>query len=446
MGVIDGQDVSAAVTNPAFLDQNQDDVMHGILGMDNAQPASGAVLGNVQGLMNHLKDTTGATEIADGTNYSSNNVIPDGMNHQDALSAFDAKFHATTGHKHTGVAGDAPPISGANVSGVPLVGRFVQGTDLAGITGTSTNVTGTMGGEVASAGSTSEGVVVTAPQNKVVLRQASGTDIGDEFKDADGNVVYGRLTFAAGVWTLSYYVLIGAVETAYNFTVAADIRWYRQKLFNPMTNAPVYSELAEIPSDNPTADVVTATATIQGKVSTPVATATDVAAATSGGTANGQVAPYDHAHKGTRSIAKSAGDTTQVFGDVTWEEGSGITITRTGNKFRIDGAGGTAGQDETTALITATPYSAVFTDKVLFVDASAGNKVINLPSILTNVGKRLRIMKIDSSANTVTINRASTDVFRLFTDDTSIVLGQKGEAVTMITFDDGVTKFWGVFA
>jgi hypothetical protein len=63
--------------------------------------------------------------------------------------------------------------------------------------------------------STTEGFITSGANNKVWLFDASGKVAID---DGLGNEVYGRLTEAAGVYTLSYYSLQSGVETAYSFT------------------------------------------------------------------------------------------------------------------------------------------------------------------------------------------------------------------------------------
>lgn len=113
MPVFDGQPVSAAITNPAFLYKNTDDTTTGIVGLLSAAPASGASIANIQGAVNHTLNTTGATVTTDGTTYSSTTVITNGTNHKIALGALDARFNGTTGHNHDGTAGNGPIITTA---------------------------------------------------------------------------------------------------------------------------------------------------------------------------------------------------------------------------------------------------------------------------------------------------------------------------------------------
>ncbi len=49
------------------------------------------------------------------------------------------------------------------------------------------------------------------------------------------------------------------------------------------------------------------------------------------------------------------------------------------------------------------------TDAIVFVDATGGNVTLTLPAASTMIGKTIRIIRIDSSANTVTVQRAGAD-------------------------------------
>jgi hypothetical protein len=241
MPVFNGQPVDQGVTNPQFVDRTVDDTKVGKL---NLHDPSSANVDDIQGTVNHLKGTTGATQTADGTTYSSQKVVTDGDNHQAAIGKLDARFHETTGHTHDGTAGNGPKLTSSDFTGVPLQGFYVQASDLSSVTGSSAAVNIPMSGQTASSGTTVEGVVVTAPDNKVILRD-SVTDA--EFIDGTGNIVYGRLTYNSGTatWTLAFYSEIAGTETAYTFASSTNIRWYYQKLFNPLSDAPTYSTAAK---------------------------------------------------------------------------------------------------------------------------------------------------------------------------------------------------------
>ena len=274
-GIIDGQPVNAAASNPAWLAKNGDDTTVGKVGLANVEAASGPSLPVATGLQ---RVVNGLVSFV-GTSLSAvYNALPSWTNNDVGVStntlfqrsdALTERFNPTTGHTHAGTAGQGPKISAPNLADVPLVARIIQGSDRLAVTGTSTIVTGPLTGKPVSTSSSVAGVVSTAPENKIVIRQASGASQDDDYTDALGNVVYARLTWLASVWTMSFFVNLSGTETAYSFGSASDIRWYYQQLFSPFDPAiPVYSEYAIIPSDNATADVVDASSTQRGLMNT----------------------------------------------------------------------------------------------------------------------------------------------------------------------------------
>jgi hypothetical protein len=273
-GIINGTPVDAANTNPKFIYKDADDTSSGILTLNSTDVPTGSTVDNIQKELNSEASFTGKSLNSakdDLPSFTNNNGFTNPQSLMARTDAISAKFHASTGHAHTGAAGDAPAISAANLNNVPLRGYDQQGTLLTSVSGSSTNVSTQLSGKTPSNGSGTVGVVVNAPYNKIILRQGSGVNTGDEFLDTLGNVVYGRLTEAATVWTLSFYVLISNTETSYTF-ISSDIDWYYQELFNPMISPPVYSQAFFTPSDNSTSDVVDASATQRGLVSTGVQT------------------------------------------------------------------------------------------------------------------------------------------------------------------------------
>ena len=297
MPIFDGEPVDAAVTNAVFLDKTQNDTAVGIYVLANTAPASGATITNIQGLMNHLANTTGATVTSDGTTYSSQQRITDGDNHETALGELDSAFNGTTGHKHTGAAGDGPTLSASSISGNPLHGYFVMGTDTSVTSGNnSVDVTGQLSSQTVSTGPTVEGLPTTSPNNKAIIRQTTGVGEDSPYYDSVGNIVYGRISHSGSTWTLSFYTEISGTETAYTFASTSGIRFYYQKLFNPLSDAQVYSEVAEVFGNSI------------------------------------QVA----------SFAKTGG--TLRYGDISLTAGTNITITDNGNgSFTISTSGSTAG-------------------------------------------------------------------------------------------------------
>lgn len=344
MGVINGQAVDQAITNPAFLDANADDTASGIITLANTQPASGATVNNTQAAINKLKDTTGATEVAAATTYSGApaNTVTAGGTHEVAIVELANKFHATTGHTHDGTSGNGPLISASSLTSVPLKGYFVQGATLVGASGLSTVVTTELSGKSVSSSSTVLGLPVVPPYNKVILRQGSGLSKGDEILDTLGNQVYGRVTYSAGVWTLTYYVDLSGIEAAYSLP-AQDVAWYFQELYNPLSGAPVYSELAHIPSDNATADVIDATTSQKGKVQLSATAPPAITGAGAIGTTNATVANADHTHEGVHSVGIYSVAGTPPMGDVLLEQGSNITMVYSSGRVRISSISGGSG-------------------------------------------------------------------------------------------------------
>lgn len=97
-----------------------------------------------------------------------------------------------------------------------------QGNNKTGLTIPSAStlvVTSQHSGDTAGGSNTQAGVITTAPYNKVYIRNNT---TGKAFEDASQRQVYGRLTESSGVWTISFYVLITGVETAYNFNGTDD--------------------------------------------------------------------------------------------------------------------------------------------------------------------------------------------------------------------------------
>ncbi len=79
---------------------------------------------------------------------------------------------------------------------------------------------------------TTKGVITAPPSNLVKVFD----DDLDSFLDTNGNKVYGRITEAASVWTLSFFTIVeGApgVETAFDMTPFSGqtIVWYVQEVF-----------------------------------------------------------------------------------------------------------------------------------------------------------------------------------------------------------------------
>lgn len=82
--------------------------------------------------------------------------------------------------------------------------------------GASADISSSLSSETAvTSASSSEGVIVDTPKNRCTLRDVNFAPI----VDGSSREVYGRLTFSLGVWTLTYFVDISGVQTAFSLPV-----------------------------------------------------------------------------------------------------------------------------------------------------------------------------------------------------------------------------------
>lgn len=294
MGILDGQAVSAAITNPAFINKNINDTMGNILGFN--RPSSGSSIADIQAAVNRLYTASGASETQTGTVYNATpSTINNGDPYQTALFKLAEKFDPATGHKHTGTAGDAPLLGGSSIANVPLLQFIEQGTQITGATGNSTDVSSLLGGKLPSNNSTTLGVVVNMPNNRVFLTNAAtGNNFTDELVDSSGNIIYGRISNTLGVWTINYFSLVSGIETPYSFPTATNIRWFYRELFAPLISTPDYEPIFEL------------------------------------------------FYKTVKSIKAGTGGS-PLYGDVTLSAGANILLSATGNTIQIESTGGAGG-------------------------------------------------------------------------------------------------------
>jgi hypothetical protein len=266
-GVSNGQVANQTTFNNAFIARNGDSNTIGKLDLENADSESGDDIVNIQRELNANKSFTGMPDdnAFDDTPVWTDTSVGSGTNTLLARAeALTAEFNPTGGHTHDG--SDSALIDATDLDNVRLRGYFVRGTNLSSVTGSSLVVTTQMAFKTPSTADTVKGVVVVGA-NQCILRDNFSATQGDQLRDGSGDLIYGRITYAATVWTLSFYKNVAGVETAHSFS-AQDIGWYYQELFSPTVDAPIYSELASVPSDNATQDVVDATASQRGLVST----------------------------------------------------------------------------------------------------------------------------------------------------------------------------------
>lgn len=147
-----------------------------------------------------------------------------------------------------------------------FMGRAFQPANITAPAGTSKVVTTEMAGKTPGGDSTTRGVITGAPENYVKVFD----DDRDNFLDANGNKVYGRITEAAGVWTLSFFTIVEGTpgaETAFDMTpfVGVTVLWYVQEVFS-LDSFPVADPMFAVQSDQIAGEVPDATTTVKGKV------------------------------------------------------------------------------------------------------------------------------------------------------------------------------------
>jgi len=90
---------------------------------------------------------------------------------------------------------------------------------------------------------------------------------------------------------------------------------------------------------------------------------------------------------------------------------------------------------------STTPYTASSSDYTILVDASGGNRIINLPSSASStIGRIYTIKKIDSSANTVTIDGSGSETID---GSTTKVLSAQWKYITIQSAGNGT---WAIIA
>lgn len=91
-----------------------------------------------------------------------------------------------------------------------------------------------------------------------------------------------------------------------------------------------------------------------------------------------------------------------------------------------------------TIIVSSGPHT-VGTEQTILVDATTGPISVDMPVTSTRLGNDVLVMKIDSSANAVTVTRAGAETVGY---DTTQTLAQRGEAVLLI--GDNATANWNI--
>jgi hypothetical protein len=173
-----------------------------------------------------------------------------------------ATFNQVTGHTHDGTPGDGGPISAGSLSSFNNFMAENQTFDHATASGTSVIVTTQLSGKTPGGADAVAGVYTTAPGNRVTLLTLPAETA---IEDAGGQRVYGRITEAATVWTLSFFTNEAGVETAHSLS-SQDIRVFFAEVFTMATRPTRGSDTGQLPSLDLTADIIDASATASGKV------------------------------------------------------------------------------------------------------------------------------------------------------------------------------------
>lgn len=102
----------------------------------------------------------------------------------------------------------------------------------------------------ASTAETTAGIITTGSTNVVLIYATSNKQ---PILDNAGNEVYGRITEALSVYTLSYYVLIAGVETAYTAEgINIDFEFSYRFEFKDLPTDAIISQKARNIADDPT--------------------------------------------------------------------------------------------------------------------------------------------------------------------------------------------------
>jgi hypothetical protein len=261
--VINGQLANSTTFNAAFMSRTAPTTSTvSIVALQNTDIASGADVLNSQQAHNETFDAVGMTGIGDTTrnDYSSNEVVTNGDDRKVAIGKLDEKFSVSTGHGHTGAAGDGAPISAGTLSAFNKFWAVFQSITKNSASGTSTVITTEMSGKTPGGNTATAGVITSAPNNLAHIVDASTQTF---IEDAGGQRVYGRVTESAGVWTLFFYTNEAGTETAHSLT-STNIKVIFLEVYDQEDRPTIPSNPFEFGTLDVTADVVDAGSAVRG--------------------------------------------------------------------------------------------------------------------------------------------------------------------------------------
>ena len=124
-----------------------------------------------------------AANDASVNTYATNNVVTNGDNRKEAIEAIDAEFDITTGHNHDGV--NSAPVDASGLTNINNFYAVYQETTFSSASGTSIDVSTAFSGKTAGGTSSTEGVLTTAPDNRVEITDSTTGDQLEEALDRD---------------------------------------------------------------------------------------------------------------------------------------------------------------------------------------------------------------------------------------------------------------------
>jgi hypothetical protein len=266
MSVSNGQTANATTFNGAFVSKVVNSTTIGQVTLANADGSSGSSVTNIQRELNALNSFLGkSSNVAYNTlpTWVNNDVGASSDPVFDRVDSLTVKFNSSTGHRHTGAAGDAPAIAASALIGLNYYRAEWQTFSISGASGTSFDITSAVSGKVAGGGNNSVGVIVDEPNNRCVIVDL---DTETAIEDAGGQRVFGRITEASGAWDLSFYTNEAGSAVLHNLA-SNDLRVYFKEVFTLNTIPTVGADIGQIPSLDLTADIINASATQAGKVS-----------------------------------------------------------------------------------------------------------------------------------------------------------------------------------
>lgn len=267
MSVSNGELANETTFNTSFMSREIDTGTVGKVDLSNTDPLSGTAIVNLQKNINALASALGISPnqvqnylvswASTVVGLSSSDVV-------DKVEALVARFTGTGGHVHTGVDGESSRVSASDLANYNDYWCIPQRITFNGAAGLNDDVTAIFATKTSGGGSAAAGVLTDNPNNRVALLNAT-TQTGIE--DGEGQAVYGRLTYSAGVWTLTYYTNEAGVETAHSLATQDIVIIYRE-VFTSALRPTLGLDPADTGTLDVTADVVDASATQRGLVST----------------------------------------------------------------------------------------------------------------------------------------------------------------------------------